>query len=117
MNVKRQYRIRKAEDFHRIIHASCFVKNQSFVIYFQPNELDCSRIGVSIPKRIGIAVIRNKIKRQIKALLLEALDVTKPLDYVIVPKHAYRIDGFAKSRDDLVSLLGKIGDYHFEKID
>ncbi|NMV82562.1 MAG: ribonuclease P protein component, partial [Erysipelotrichia bacterium] len=43
--MKRQYRIRKSEDFHRIIHASRFVKNQFFVVYFQPNELKSSRVG------------------------------------------------------------------------
>lgn len=113
--MKRQYRIRKAEDFHRIIHASCFVKNQFFVIYFQTNELGSSRVGISIPKRIGNAVVRNKIKRQIKAILHETLDVTKPLDYVIVPKRSYEIEDFNKSKDALKGLLKKIGDYNFEK--
>ena len=113
--MKRHYRIRKAEDFHRIIHASCFVKNQSFVIYFQTNELNSSRVGISIPKRLGIAVVRNKIKRQIKAILQEALDVNKPIDYVIVPKRSYDIEDFSKTKDALKGLLKKIGDHHFEK--
>ncbi|MDD3206955.1 MAG: ribonuclease P protein component [Bacilli bacterium] len=114
--MKRQYRIRKSEDFHRIIHASRFVKNQFFVVYFQPNELSSSRVGISIPKRIGIAVIRNKIKRQIKAILQENLDVNRAIDYVIVPKRSYNIDEFDSSRDALKGLLEKIGDQNFEKI-
>jgi ribonuclease P protein component len=73
-------------------------------------------VGVSIPKRIGIAVIRNKIKRQIKAILQDNLDVRKAIDYVIVPRHSYSIDQFDSSRDALKSLLEKIGDQNFEKI-
>ncbi|MFA5421370.1 MAG: ribonuclease P protein component [Bacilli bacterium] len=114
--MKRQFRIRKAEDFQRIIHSSCFVKNQLFVVYYQKNELEYSRIGISIPKRIGIAVIRNRIKRQIKAILHETLDADKPIDYVIVPRHNYQVDQFKKSRDALKGLLEKIGDHNFEKI-
>ena len=113
--VKRQYRLRKSEDFHRIIHASRFVKNQLFVVYFQPNDLNAVRVGISIPKTIGIAVTRNKIKRQIKAILQEALDVNKPIDYVIVPKRSYDIEDFSKTKDALKGLLKKIGDHHFEK--
>jgi len=114
--VKRQYRLRKSEDFHRIIHASCFVKNQLFVVYFQPNQLDSVRVGISIPKKTGIAVTRNKVKRQIKAILRETLNVSKSIDYVIVPKHNYNIDEFNKSHDALKCLLEKIGDHNFEKI-
>jgi ribonuclease P protein component len=114
--VKRQYRLRKSEDFHRIIHASHFVKNQLFVVYFQPNNLNAVRVGISIPKKIGIAVTRNKIKRQIKAILRETLDVSTSIDYVIVPKHNYNVEEFNKSHDALKGLLEKIGDHNFEKI-
>ncbi len=114
--MKRQYRLRKSEDFHRTIHASRFVKNHLFVIYYQSNELNAVRVGISIHKRIGIAVTRNKIKRQIKAILRDALDASRSIDYVIVPKHNYNVDEFNKSHDALKDLLEKIGDHNFEKI-
>ncbi len=114
--MKRQYRLRKSEDFHRIIHASRFVKNHLFVIYYQPNEENTVRVGISIPKKIGIAVTRNKIKRQIKAILQEILVVSRTIDYVIVPKHNYNVDEFKKTYDALKGLLEKIGDQNFEKI-
>ncbi|MFA5480840.1 MAG: ribonuclease P protein component [Bacilli bacterium] len=114
--MKKEYRIKKAEDFQRIIHSSRFVKNPLFVIYFQPTNLETARVGISIPKRLGIAVKRNKIKRQIKAILHEALDVSKPFDYVIVPRAALSTDNYHKSKEALTSLLVKIGDQNFEKI-
>jgi len=115
--VKRQYRIKKQEDFHRIIHSSQFVKNQQFVVYYQCNNLNFARVGVSVPKKLGIAVVRNKIKRQIQATLQEALALDASADYVIVPKTGFDTGNYQQSRAALMALLEKIGDQHIGKID
>jgi ribonuclease P protein component len=113
--VKKQFRLKKTQDFQRDIKKGNFVKNTSFVIHYISNELNKLRIGISVPKKTGVAVVRNKIKRQIKAMLQTHLINLEKIDYVIIVRHQYNINEFYKSREALISLLNKIGDHDFEK--
>lgn len=37
-----------------------------FVIYVLENGLDCHRLGITVSRKIGKAVVRNKIKRRLR---------------------------------------------------
>ena len=60
--MKKEFRVRKNEDFSRIIKKKQSMANRSFIIYYLKNDLDHARIGISVSKKLGKAVIRNKIK-------------------------------------------------------
>ncbi len=59
----------KRRDFETVFKEGVTLSSQYLVIYARPNELNCNRLGLSVSKKIGNAVIRNRIKR----LLREAL--------------------------------------------
>lgn len=113
--MKKQFRLKNTFDFQRVIKNAQFVKNKQFVIYFISNELNHVRVGISVPKKIGVAVKRNKIKRQVKAMLQPQLNDLEKIDYVIIVRHQYNVNEFYKSREALFSLLNKIGDHDFKK--
>lgn len=60
--------IKKEKEFTEIIHKCSYVKNSYFVIYYRENN-KYNRYGISVPKKTGKAVIRNKIKRRIKNII------------------------------------------------
>jgi ribonuclease P protein component len=64
--------IKKNKDFRRIYAKAKSYANSDLVVYFLPNGTDMTRFGISISSKIGNAVARNKIKRQIK----EFCDIT-----------------------------------------
>jgi ribonuclease P protein component len=54
-----------------------------------PNELSCCRLGLSVSRKIGDAVVRNKIKRRLREIFRKQL-IDSPLryDFVVVARNA-----------------------------
>jgi len=59
----------KKRDFDLVFKEGVTLVSKNLVIYAKPNELSFSRLGLSVSKKIGKAVTRNRIKR----LLREAM--------------------------------------------
>ena len=67
MLLEKAYRIKKNADFQRIYKKGHSVANRQFVVYTCNNkEIDLFRLGISVSKKLGNAVLRNKIKRAIR---------------------------------------------------
>lgn len=71
--MKRLFRLRQTTDIQRVRDHGRSQRNSYVVLLYlpQPAETPTSfpRVGVITGKRIGIAVTRNKVKRQLKAIL------------------------------------------------
>ncbi|ADI00807.1 ribonuclease P protein component [Salisediminibacterium selenitireducens] len=73
--MKKEHRLRKNEDFQTVFKHGKSVANRQFVVYtFDRNDQDPSRFGLSISKKIGNAVTRNRIKRLVKEVIRHQLD-------------------------------------------
>jgi ribonuclease P protein component len=100
--------IKEAKYFDKIIKHRQYFSNRYFVIYIMKKEEKYYRFGISIPKKIGNSVTRNKIKRQIKSIIDNNKNFNKEIDYVIiVRKEINDIDYLTKSQN-LEMLLTKI---------
>ena len=102
-------RIKKNADFNKVIDEGKQVKSDSLTLYFLENELGYTRIGISIPKRSGNAVVRNKMKRQIRAIIASDVNLNKSFDIVLIARKQFNIDEFTKTRIDLDYLFKKVG--------
>lgn len=103
--MKREHRILKNEQFQTIIKTGKLIKTPLCYGYFVPNELETLRVGIAVSKKIGNAVIRNKIKRQIKAIVRPYVK-THAGDFIIVAKKEIINSSF----DDKEKAIGKIFD-------
>lgn len=63
--------IKSNDEYNRIIKNVKPYKYMDYIIYLEKGNLNNYHFGFSIGKKIGNAVIRNKIKRQIKDILDE----------------------------------------------
>ena len=66
--MKKQEILKKSYDFENIINKNNCTKNKYFSIFYNKNDIK-NIYGISVPKKIGNAVLRNKIKRQIKSII------------------------------------------------
>ena len=67
--MKKKYRVKHQHDFDKIIKNKNQRKNDIFIIYSQENNLEYARFGISVGKKLGNAVYRNRKKRQIRSII------------------------------------------------
>lgn len=83
--MKKKFIVKNSRDFENIIKTGSCKKNKSFVIHYKKNDFPYDRFGISVSKKLGNAVFRNKYKRKIRSII----DKYKKLyinneDYIII---------------------------------
>jgi len=58
--------LRKNREFKRVYQAGKRVYGDNFIVITLPNQYAWSRLGISVPKKVGGAVRRNRIKRIVR---------------------------------------------------
>jgi len=106
--VKRSHRLLKDADFQVVLAKKIHVKSPEFTIYGFKKQSGETRIGISVSKKIGIAVVRNKIRRQIKMMLSKQFVLTDPIDYIVIVRHVYLGKTFLENQTHLISQLSSL---------
>jgi ribonuclease P protein component len=83
------------------------VARPGFVLLVNPNGADELRYGITVTKKIGNAVVRNRMKRRFRALLREMLpEQGLPAhDHVLIGREGGVERDFAKLREELAAAL------------
>lgn len=105
--------IKSSREYTEIINNSKSKKSKYFSIYYRKNN-SSSRYGITVPKKTGTAVTRNKIKRRIKNIIdNNKKSVHNGYDYVIIIKKGILDLTYKQVEEELLKLIS-IGD-KFEK--
>lgn len=77
----------KKRDFELVFREGSSVAAQYLVLYSRPNQLNWNRLGLSVSKKIGKAVTRNRVKRLLRESVRQVLgDSLQHYDFVVVAK-------------------------------
>ena len=83
--MRKLYVVKYQRDFDRIINKNNYKKTSKLVIYFEDNNLKYDRFGISVGKKLGNAVYRNKKKRQLRNIIDEyRKDNNNHKDYIVI---------------------------------
>lgn len=105
--MKKIYRIKKTWEIGEILKNKEVFSNSYFIIYLkEQNEAIHFRYAVSVGKKIGNAVTRNKVKRQIRAIVRE-LEFQPQYKFLIVARPNVNHLTFEQMKDELIFLLKK----------
>ena len=81
--------IKRPTDFRRRYDRRRSVSNTWIIVYACENGLAWSRLGLSVSRKVGNAVRRNRLRRLYKeAFRLTKHDMPAGLDLVVVPRKA-----------------------------
>jgi len=82
-------RIHNTREFQDVYAARKKIHAPQVIVCYAPNGTVRSRLGVSVSSRHGGAVVRNRIKRVLRAAFRLAQDeLPRGFDFVLIPKHA-----------------------------
>ncbi len=80
-------RLLKSLEFKRVYDGSLFAADDTLVIKAVPNESGQLRLGLSVSRKVGNAVVRNRWKRRIReAFRRHRGELMLGLDIVVRPK-------------------------------
>lgn len=77
----------KRKDFERIFREGKKISSPEFTIYWQKNQKILSRWAIIVSQKLSKkAVIRNKLKRQLREILRKEGKEIKGFDLIIIPR-------------------------------
>jgi len=80
-------RIRRQKDFDAVHQSNAFAADEVLVVKACPNEWGITRLGLSVSRRVGNAVVRNRWKRLIReAFRIQKNEMPVGLDLVYRPR-------------------------------
>ena len=99
--------VKKNRDFSRIIKNNRPIKSNLFVIYLEKHTNDIYKFGISASKKVGNAVTRNRVKRQIKSIL-DKNTYKNNFNCIIIIKKDIIDKSFDEMSKDLNILINKL---------
>jgi ribonuclease P protein component len=105
--VKRQYRLRRPAHFHRVRSSGSHYDGAVLLLSSAPARQRLARCGVVVARRLGTAVVRNRIKRRIREVLrLHYPSLRAHVDIVVVARSRdLATMPFSQLRDTMLQLL------------
>ena len=88
----RRYRLTRSHDFDAVYRRGRSVSTRFLVLYWFPREGDAEepRLGLAVPKRVGGAVARNRVKRVLREVWRARLEaIPSGCDYVLVVRPGF----------------------------
>jgi ribonuclease P protein component len=106
-SLPKKKRLSKNEQFKAVLSANHRASDGLLIVYVAKNDCGFSRLGVSIGKSLGKAVVRNRLKRLMReAFRLNQDKIPSNFDYLMLLEAGWT-DKFAQ-RGDLKKALKKL---------
>lgn len=104
--------IKNKKDFQELSHSKIkyFSKNVIIATKKINDQKDLCYIGYIVTKRIGNAVVRNKIKRQFRHIIKDNYQnlMNPGYNYVIIAKYNINQASFSEIKRDIIFCLKKL---------
>jgi ribonuclease P protein component len=115
IDVQRRHRLSRSRDFDAVYRHGRSVSTRFLVLYsFARDDDGPPRIGFAVPKGTGSAVVRNRVKRQLReAWRARLAEIPAGRDYVLIARpglpEAAEARGFEWLGERIGEVLGKEG--------
>lgn len=102
----RSHRLLRGPQFERVYRRRRSAGDRLLVVHVCENQLGHCRLGLSVSRRVGPAVVRNRWKRVIRAAFRLSHEELPPgLDLVVSPRRGVTVEpGLAAVQRSLVNL-------------
>ena len=106
--MRKQLRLRRRKDFDTVFQEGQVLGNRLLVLRSVPNQLSHNRYGFVTSKRLGKAVVRNRVRRRLREIV-RALATRSGWDVVLSARAAAADADFQQLKKAVVSLFARAG--------
>ena len=105
--------LKESYDFDRIIKNGKPYKYKDYIIYIERKDQKFYKFGFSVGKKIGCAVVRNRIKRQLRAIV-DKKDYQNNFNCIIIVGRGILARNFNEMEENLLKALETLNIYKEE---
>jgi len=101
-------RLRRRKEFLEVKKEGRLLKTPHFIVYVRAREKPPSRLGITASRRVGGAVVRNRVKRFVREFFRKfSTEFENDYDFSIIAKPGAARLNFSQVREELLLGLGK----------
>ncbi|CAN5835038.1 ribonuclease P protein component [soil metagenome] len=112
LTVQRRHRLSRSRDFDAVYRRGASASTRYLVLHWFPREQDEEgepRLGLAVPRSVGSAVVRNRVKRVLRETWRELLpEVPTGHDYVLVARPGLAEPAHARGPEWLAAELSGV---------
>jgi ribonuclease P protein component len=110
--VQRRHRLSRSKDFDAVYRHGTSASTRYLTLHWFPRDEDADgdpRLGLAVPKAVGSAVIRNRVKRLLREAWRDLLDDVPPgKDYVLVARPGLAEPAESRGRDWVAGEIAEV---------
>jgi len=104
----KEYRIKEGKEYAYLYRTGKKANGRYIFIYFINNDFLFNRFGIVTSKRVGNAVIRNKVKRRLRAIIqANPFFLEKQINMIIVAKKNSNQANYKELEKDFLEVMKK----------
>lgn len=103
--MKKTYRVKREKDFQAIFAKGKSCANRKFVVYRLEKDQPHYRLGLSVSKKLGNAVTRNRIKRRLRHIVMGLESGLVHSDFVIIARKGVEDLTYQEMTSNLIHVL------------
>jgi ribonuclease P protein component len=102
-------RIVKSADYRTIYREGRKIQSEKFVIFALQNQVGHHRLGITVSRRVGSAVIRNRVKRLFREIFRRSFgELPGQYDMVVNAKASCAGTSYVQLREELLAAVRRI---------
>jgi ribonuclease P protein component len=100
-------RLKKKKDFEATFKKGKFLKSKNFILRFAKNNLEFSRFGFIVSQKVSKkAVVRNKVRRRVSAIIKNSFESIKPgQDIIFIALFGADKKNFSEVKEEVLEIL------------
>lgn len=108
--MKHTVSLKENRQFRRLYAKGKSAVGSHFVLYCRKNRLGKNRLGITVGGKLGHAVVRNRVRRQIREIYrIHEDEYSVGYDFVAVARVRAVHADFAKLEREFLTLMDKLG--------
>jgi ribonuclease P protein component len=106
---QREVRIVRSSDYQRLYKKGRKIHSEKFVLFGEENGTSHHRLGITVSRKVGCAVVRNRIKRLFREIFRKSRgEIPNTLDIVVNAKAGCVGARFSELRSEFLAAARRI---------